>query len=188
MTGLTYPEVGATQGGVLPPGYHHLRYRTEVGRSVMGQSEVGRSEVGRSEVERDAFAVAAEAVLTWRLHRAAGVPMRVSAPRAAPGVRVESVFGVAPLQVSAPCQVVWVVREPSRAGFGYGTLAGHPVRGEEAFVVEVVDGRIWFSVTAFSRPATWYTRAAGPVLPVLQRGYAGHLARVLRRLCAHPSH
>ncbi|MDT5026211.1 MAG: hypothetical protein QOE61_2637, partial [Micromonosporaceae bacterium] len=80
VTGLTYPDVGATQGGILPPGYHHLRYRTEVGRS-----EVGRSEVGRSEVERDAFAVAAEAILTWRLHRAAGVPMRVSAPRAAPG-------------------------------------------------------------------------------------------------------
>jgi uncharacterized protein (UPF0548 family) len=54
-------------------------------------------------------------------------------------------------------------------------------------VVEVVDGRIWFSVTAFSRPATWYTRAAGPALPMLQRGYAGHLARVLRRLCADPT-
>jgi uncharacterized protein (UPF0548 family) len=79
---------------------------------------------------------------------------------------------------------VWAVDEADQAGFGYGTLPGHPVRGEEAFGVRIVDGRVCFSVTAFSRPASWYTRAAGPVLPLMQRAYAGHLARVLRRLCA----
>jgi uncharacterized protein (UPF0548 family) len=167
MSELTYPEVGATECGVLPSGYRHLRYRTKVGGP-------------------DAFAFAAEAILTWRLHRAAGVPMRVGAPRAAPGVRTTSVFGVAPLRVTVACQVVWAAREHTRAGFAYGTLAGHPVRGEEAFEVAVQDGAVWFGVTAFSRPAAWYTRAAGPVLPVLQGCYARHLGRVLRRLCADP--
>ena len=109
--------------------------------------------------------------------------MRVSAPRAAPGVRAASALGVAPMLLSGPCEVVWAVHEADLAGFGYGTLPGHPVSGEEAFMVHRVDGRVWFRVIAFSRPATWYTRAAGPVLPRLQHAYASHLARVLRRLC-----
>lgn len=161
--GFTYAEVGATLGGPLPVGYRHLRYRADIGAAAV-------------------FGTAAQALLTWRLHRAAGVPMRVSAPRAAVGVRAASVLA----GLRAPCEVIWVADEAGRAGFGYGTLVGHPVRGEESFLVEVVEGRVVFGVTAFSTPATWYTRAAGPVLPVLQRAYAGRLARVLRRLCADP--
>ncbi|HEY0700914.1 MAG TPA: DUF1990 family protein, partial [Micromonospora sp.] len=49
MGDLTYPEVGATERGPLPAGYHHLRHRAELGR--------------------DDFDAAAEAVLTWRMHR-----------------------------------------------------------------------------------------------------------------------
>ncbi|SIP67631.1 hypothetical protein BN9982_740001 [Mycobacterium tuberculosis] len=31
----------------------------------------------------------------------------------------------------APCRVVYVIDEPDVRGFGYGTLPGHPVSGEE---------------------------------------------------------
>ncbi|MEV0716107.1 DUF1990 domain-containing protein [Asanoa sp. NPDC050611] len=159
MGSLTYAEVGATETGQLPPGYRHLRYRTAVGHDV--------------------FAAAAEAVLTWRMHRAARIRVDTAAPRAAAGVDVTMHIGPLP----APCRVVWVVDEPGRAGWGYGTLPGHPARGEEAFVVsQGADGTTWFEVTAFSVPAGRLMRAAGPVGPLFQRTYAAWCARALRRL------
>lgn len=161
MSEFSYPEVGATRsGGPLPPGYSHLRRRTRIGTGP------------------EVFAAAGEAVLTWRMHRAVGVRPRPDADRAAPGVRV-----VVRLGVRAPCAVVWAVDGPREAGFGYGTLPGHPERGEEGFLVELDPaGAVWFTMTAFSRPARWYTRAAGPLVPLFQRLYALRCARVLRRL------
>ncbi|MGH3714287.1 MAG: DUF1990 family protein [Micromonosporaceae bacterium] len=164
MSRLTYPEVGATLRGPLPYGYRVLRYRTPIGTGC--------------------FERAAEAVLTWRLHRVAGVRVTASAERAAPGVTVTCALGAGPLRILAPCEVVWTVEEERRAGFGYGTLPGHPARGEECFeVVQDESGRVEFAVTAFSLPARWQMRAAGPVAPLLQRAYAWRLGRTLRRLC-----
>jgi len=162
---LTYAEVGASCApGALPPGYRHLRHRTCLGACSLE--------------------AAGEAILTWRMHRAAGVRIEASAPRAAVGVVVTSGLGIGPLRLSAPCRVVAVVDEVDRVGFAYGSLPGHPATGEESFVAERADdGRVWFTITAFSRPARWYMRAAGPVAPLLQRAYARWCGRTLRRLC-----
>ncbi len=164
---FSYAEVGATRGGALPAGYAHLRHRVRIGAGAA------------------VFAAAGDAVLGWRMHRAVGVRPSADAPRAAPGVRVRVVLGVGPLALTAPCEVVWTEDGPDRAGFGYGTLAGHPECGEEGFLVELDgDGAVWFTVTAFSRPARWYTRAAGPLVPLFQRLYARRCGRVLRRLAS----
>jgi uncharacterized protein (UPF0548 family) len=162
---LTYPEVGATRtAGPLPAAYNHLRYRTCVGEVPL--------------------AAAGEAILGWRMHRATGARIEASAPRAAPGVELTVGLGVGRLRLTAPCRVVWNVEEDGRVGFAYGTLPGHPERGEESFVAErAADGRVWFTVTAFSRPALWYTRVAGPVVVLFQHAYAWRLGRALRRLC-----
>ena len=159
----SYPEVGATlHGEALPAGYHHLRYRTCLGAVPLE--------------------TAGDAVLSWRMHRATGARVTASAPRAAPGVSVVVRLGVGPLRMTAPCRVVWSVEEPDRMGFGYGTLPGHPERGEESFVVDRgADGLVWLTVTAFSRPAAWYARAAGPVVPLLQHGYARLLGAVAQK-------
>ncbi|MFC8848329.1 MULTISPECIES: DUF1990 family protein [unclassified Micromonospora] len=168
MSELTYPEVGATRDGTLPTGYHHLRHRVRL--------------------PDGGFPIAANAVLGWRLHRAAGVVMRTGVPRAAPGARVTPGLGVGPARIWGPTEVVWAVDEPGRAGFGYGTLPGHPERGEEAFVVERDgSGAVWFEVRAFSRPDRWFMRAAGPAGRAFQRGYAWWLGRTLRRLCSRPA-
>ncbi|MCU7825589.1 DUF1990 family protein [Kitasatospora sp. DSM 101779] len=165
---FTYPEVGATAGpGPLPAGYHHLHHRTAVGH---GPAD---------------FAAAGLAVTTWRMHRAARVLIDADGPRAVPGTRVTCGIGFGPARITAPCEVVRAVDEPRRTGFAYGTLAGHPECGEEAFVVELgADGTVWFTVTAFSRPATRPTRLAGPLVPLFQRLYARHCGRTLRRLTA----
>jgi uncharacterized protein (UPF0548 family) len=164
MADLTYPEVGATRDGPLPSGYRHLRHATRLGRVD--------------------FDRAARAVLSFRMQRATGVRVVASAELAAPGVEVVSRLGIGPLRIAAPCRVVWVVSEPDRAGFGYGTLPGHPARGEESFVVHRdAAGDVWLTVTSFSRPARWYMAAAGPVAPLLQATYARLLGVTLRRLC-----
>lgn len=161
--GLTYPEVGATRTGELPAGYHHLRHRMPLGAGV--------------------FADAGAAVLTWRMHRAMGVRIDATATRAARGVTVGVGVGVGPVRLSAPCEVVWAVDEDRQAGFGYGTLPGHPERGEEAFLVERDDqDRAWLTVTAFSRPALWYTRVGEPLVVAFQHAYARRCGAVLRQL------
>jgi uncharacterized protein (UPF0548 family) len=66
--------------------------------------------------------------------------------------------------VAAPCRVVTLVDEPSRFGFAYGTLSGHPEMGEELFEVRTdAAGEVRFCVRAFSRPGTLVTRVAGPI-------------------------
>jgi uncharacterized protein (UPF0548 family) len=161
MTEFTYAEVGATRHEPLPPGYRHLHYRTEL--------------------DRGDFAAAADAILTFGMHRATGARIRATADRAAPGVGVT--VGLGPLVV--PCRVVWAADDGDRAGFGYGTLPGHQARGEEAFTVERdADGRVWFAVTAFSVPARLPMRLGGPVAVLAQHGYARLCARAVRRLCA----
>ncbi|MBT2525152.1 DUF1990 domain-containing protein [Streptomyces sp. ISL-99] len=165
MSDFTYPEVGATGQALLPAGYNHLRHRVPVGTG------------------RAAFEAAGAAVTTWRMHRESGARVRADAVRAEPGAAVEVSIGVGPLRVAAPCEVVWTAYEKDRTGFAYGTTGRHPECGEESFVVELADdGTVWFTVTAFSRPAAWYTRLAGPLVPVCQHWYARRLGRTLRRI------
>jgi uncharacterized protein (UPF0548 family) len=81
-----------------------------------------------------------------------------------------------PLTAVAVCRIVVVVDEPERYGFAYGTLPGHPERGEEAFLVERHDdGRVVFRIVAFSRSAELLARLGGPVTRAIQqrasRGY-----------------
>lgn len=147
----TYPEVGAT-AGELPAGYDHVR-RSRV--------------VGRGEA---VFLAAADAVSSWDLHRRAGIDVTATTPRAAAGSRVTLRLGTGPLHLDASCAVVYVVDEPRRRGFAYGTLPGHPERGEELFCVEWLDDdTVVLGVTAFSRPATWWSRAGAPLARAVQR-------------------
>lgn len=163
--GPNYPEVGATRTRPLPAGYHHLHHTVLVGHG------------------REAYATAGDAVTTWRMHRASGARVAAEAVRAAPGATLEVSMGLGPVRFSAPCQVIWTAYTERETGFAYGTLAGHPERGEESFVVELrEDGSVWFTVTAFSRAAAWYTRLGGPVARALQLAYARRLGRALRQL------
>jgi uncharacterized protein (UPF0548 family) len=158
---LTYAPVGRTRTGELPDGFRHLRYRTYLGNGD------------------DLFHRSAEAVLTFAMHRATGAKINATADRAAPGVRLT--VGAGPLRV--PCEIVWTIEEPDRAGWGYGTLPGHQASGEEAFeVVRKGNNRVWFTVTAYSRPARLPMRAAGPAAVLLQQAYARLCGRALKRL------
>ena len=77
-------------------------------------------------------------------------------------------------------RVLYLVDEPGRFGFGYGTLPGHLVRGEERFLLERdAAGTVWFELTTFSRAALPFSRFAQPFVQVAQRRGARHYARML---------
>ena len=81
------------------------------------------------------------------------------------GMTAELTIHVRPFTFTAPVRVVYVIAEPARVGFAYGTMAGHPESGEESFIVDKRDDdSVWLSIRAFSRPSTWYYRLAWPVL------------------------
>jgi uncharacterized protein (UPF0548 family) len=145
---LTYPEVGAT-AGPPPPNYGHLH-----GSAVIGHG-------------RQRFEQAAASVMRWGMLRGAGV--RVEATTEVAAVGSEVLVGLGPLR--APCRVVYVVDEPDRRGFAYGTLPGHPEIGEELFSVryDPASEAVYAEVTAFSRHGTWWSRLAGPLNSLAQR-------------------
>jgi len=146
-----YDEVGST-ALELPDGYRHVRKSAELGE-------------GRAVFDRGAADV-----LAWQVQSRSGIQVRASSRTAEVGVVVELAIGYRRLSVVAPCRVVYIVEEEHRRGFAYGTLAGHPERGEESFVVsfEPATDRVRLQITAFSRPATPLTRLGGPVAHAAQ--------------------
>ena len=169
---LTYPEVGATEHGASPAGY-----RRAASRSYLGEGA-------------DAYHRVADGILAWELQRRSGLRVRTESDVAVPGARVVSGFGVGPFRLNAPCEVVWVHRPapgggPQTAGFGYGSLPGHPVRGEEAFVAEIdAQGRVFVSITAFSRPSNWFYAAGGALARRVQRLMTSRYIEGARQLAA----
>jgi uncharacterized protein (UPF0548 family) len=158
---LTYQEVGATAGD-LPAGYRHFACSVPVGHG------------------RQIFARAGDAVCGWRVQLGAGLQVSASARTAAPGAVVILGLGIGPIRLRAPCRVVYTVGGPRRRGFAYGTLAGHPESGEEAFMIEHHDDdTVSLKITAFSRPATRLAKLTSPVGAIVQRQVT---ARYLRSL------
>ncbi len=59
--------------------------------------------------------------------------------------------------------VVYVVDEPDRVGFAYGTVSGAPMSGEESFVIEHrEDDSVWLTIRAFHRPAGRWAQVFAP--------------------------
>ncbi|WP_217428295.1 DUF1990 family protein [Microlunatus speluncae] len=159
-SGLSYPEVGATEG-VLPAGYRHLRRAAVIGHGP------------------DFFRRAGELVLGWEVQRRSGLIVRAPGP-VRDGLDAELIIAVGPLRVRAPLRVVYLITEPRRIGFGYGTRIGHPERGEESFIVTLGDDdAVRMVITAFSRPASRLARLGGPLTHLVQHHYTERYLRSL---------
>ncbi|MGO1055849.1 DUF1990 family protein [Crossiella sp. CA198] len=154
---VTYAEVGVTRETECPPGYRRVSRTLRLGH---GDAEFARARL---------------ALRDWATHRGFGRGIYLGeAGQGAAGQEVGdtvvSVLGFGPLSVVGPCRVVWRVDEARRYGFGYGTLPGHPVTGEESFVlVQGSDGAVQFTITAVSRPGGQLARWTGPIGRLAQR-------------------
>jgi uncharacterized protein (UPF0548 family) len=163
----TYTPVGATQTGGHPPGYRHDVYTTSVGR---GEEAWDRAVLGLRE---------------WIAHTGAGAEVYPADTPLTEGESVLVLLRAGPFHVVAPCRIVYVIDEPDRFGFAYGTLPGHPEQGEECFVIQRgVTGDVRFDVTAFSRPVETLAKVGSPVARVIQRRVTNGYLEALRSYVA----
>jgi len=180
---VTYGAVGATRGStftVLPP----------VGfRRVERSARIGHGD--------ERWVYACEQLLTWGVKRRSGFRVTllprdaagasldlsndsVSHPRVRPGDTIILSIGPKWLRAHEPVRVVYVIKEPTAVGFAYGTLEGHPLSGEEAFMVELRDDNsVWITVRSFSRPSATKWMLLSPALRILQHIVVGRYLRAL---------
>lgn len=172
---VSYAAVGATRAPDLmshpPAGYRPFERRVLIGH---GDAR---------------WRYAWTSALTWGIQRNAGFTITLSekpsasaggtsSESAGPGVFIATgdtaLLGapIGPFRVRAPARVVYVIDEPNRKGFAYGTMAGHPEEGEESFVVDQTeDGSVWLQIRAFSKPSNVLFRLGYPVLRLSQAFY-----------------
>lgn len=149
---VTYREIGATRDVVLPPGYRHDRFEARIGS-------------GRSAYERSV-----QALRAWQAQRGAGLAVWPAEAMALDDATVLLLIRVGPVWAIAPCRVVYTEEAADTFAFAYGTLPGHPERGEVAFTLQHgADGAVSFRILSFSRPAHSFARLGAPLSRRLQR-------------------
>lgn len=121
------------------------------------------------------------AVLAWQVKTRSGFTVPDGPASVTVGSRYWLHAHIGPITVAEPVEVLRTVRTTSRTGFVYGTLDGHPVAGEEAFVVHRdADGTVFLTLRSLTAPAP----AGGwsrlfPVLRLAQRLYRRRYLRAL---------
>jgi uncharacterized protein (UPF0548 family) len=150
----SYADVGATRDDRAPAGFAHDHNRQLLGRGA------------------EVFGRARQAIRDWKMFPA---PLAYIEPLPIPidvGAQAGVVIRAVGLWWLNAARIVYVLDEPRRFGFAYGTLPGHVERGEERFSVEwLEDDTVWYDVRAFSQPRYWPVRAARPLARVLQRRF-----------------
>ncbi len=151
---LTYPAT-LRADAAPPPSYRRLQRSRRLGAGD------------------EVFERARDELLSWRMHERAGFVVATSTADLEVGTVLTLSTSFGPWAVVAPCRVVRVLADPDRVGFAYGTLSGHPVSGEEDFlIVRQPDDRVVATVRAVSRPDSTLARLGTPITRRQQRRIA----------------
>lgn len=88
-----------------------------------------------------------------------------------------------PVRIPGPVKVVYVIDEPKRIGYAYGTRLGHPSEAEQLMVVDQHDdGEVWLTIRSISRASHWKWRIP---LAAFRLGQKRYTRRFLTAL--HPT-
>lgn len=133
---FSYPEVGATRAEPLPAGYNIDHNRIQLGR-------------GREDFDR-----AKNAIRSWQMFKVPGLELFYSDTPIEVGRNVALLASHLGFYSLSSCRIVYVIDEPERFGFAYGTLSEHVEIGEERFTVEFhpESDEVWYDILAFSVP------------------------------------
>lgn len=165
-TGFSYPDPGATRDGTAraPAGY---------------DLDLSVEEIGRGAGD---FRAACAALRNWEMFPAPWTRVWPAGAPVAAGTEVALLIRVLGCWWLNASRVVYVVDEPRRWGFAYGTLPAHVERGEELFLLELgADEVLRYTIRAYSRPRHPLVRLAYPYARRLQRRFRSESAAALLR-------
>ncbi|MDO5663583.1 MAG: DUF1990 domain-containing protein [Brachybacterium sp.] len=98
-----------------------------------------------------------------------------------PGQETTVVALLGPCRLREPVRIIEVVKTENRVGFSYGTRHGHPLAGEEAFIVtRGADGTVRFVLRTLTRRAPGLGILLWPAVLLLQPVYRRRYRRALR--------
>jgi uncharacterized protein (UPF0548 family) len=161
---FTYAAVGAT--GKQPPAGHvvdHTRVKLGDGKA--------------------AFKAAAAAIRRWEQFGLGWLSASPGDTPIEPGRCVAVLARAVGLWCLNAAKIIYVVEEPRRFGFAYGTLPGHVESGEERFLIEQADDdSVWYDILAFSRPNHVLTRLGYPFVRRLQKRFGRDSAAAMVRV------
>jgi uncharacterized protein (UPF0548 family) len=158
--------------------YHHVGSTLGPGSDADGVRHEDRLRVGTGPA---ALAAARTALRSWRPQRSLGATVAPAGVAPDLGETVALGFGVGWARYLVPTRIVAVVDEPERYGFAYGTLPGHPERGEELFLAEMAaNGDVVVTIRVDATPAP-ALRPIGFVVRPLQRAAVRRYLRAVAR-------
>jgi uncharacterized protein (UPF0548 family) len=171
--GFSYPEVGATRTQA-PAGYQVHREYFALGH---GQG---------------AFERAKQALRQWRMFDLGWLELCWPDAPVVSGSTVAVLarhLGLWSLHVGFwslhVARIVYVIDEPRKYGFAYGTLAEHAESGEEWFGVEQrEDHSVWYEEMAFSREKHLLAKIGYPFTRSLQRKFRRDSGLAMQRAAA----
>ena len=120
--------------------------------------------------------------MTWGVKTLSGFSVESESDehRVEVGENHELVLHLGPLKVHEPVRIMAVVEEANRVGFSYGTLEGHPVAGEEAFIPErSAPGVITLVIRSLNRTPSGRWRVAYPLALLLQPWFRRRYSQAL---------
>lgn len=169
---FSYDAIGATKTAP-PPGFvvDHTRITLGYGATT--------------------YRAASEALQRWSQFHLGWVDVWPEAAPLREGTVVSVLARVSFLWWLNACRVVYVMDEPRRFGFAYGTLPDHAESGEERFLIEwnESDNSVSFGILAFSRPNHILTRLAYSWVRRCQKRFARDAVAALQNATerlAHP--
>lgn len=133
--------------------------------------------LGRGE---ELWARASRDVREWKVKTRSGFRVDTPGP-VAEGEQINVTASLLGVKVVEPVEVVSVVDTAERSGFAYKTLPGHPVSGEEAFIVHRDGDEVHLTIRSLTRAAPqqpW--RSLFPLLLQVQKLVRRRYLRALR--------
>jgi uncharacterized protein (UPF0548 family) len=167
LTAMTYPEVGATQWPHPVPSYDN-----DLNTIALGQGPA-------------AWEAAKLAIRQWKMFPEGWTHIAPATPAIATGAELSMHARVLGIWWANGCRIVYIVDEPTRFGFAYGTLSTHVERGEELFLVERrADDSVHYVLKAFSKPRHILARLGYPLVRFFQRKFARESKESMRAFVA----
>jgi uncharacterized protein (UPF0548 family) len=150
---FSYPDVGATAGDI-PRGYNCDRNRIALGTGD------------------GVWNGAVDALRTWMMFDLGWTEIFPPSAPIATGTNVAIIIRHLGFYSLNSARIVYLIDEPNRFGFAYGTLRDHGESGEERFLIERdPSGAVLYDLLAFSRPVHPLARLGYPISRSLQKRF-----------------